>query len=420
MIDFFKKQLFTVHQNGKQQVSEVFKYIGPGIIVTVGFIDPGNWAANLAAGASFGYELLWVVTLSTIMLILLQHNVAHLGIVRGQCLSECAYEFLPRYVSCFVLSTAGIAAAATALAEFIGAAIALKMLFGIPILIGSILTALICTVMLITNSYRKLERIIAGFVSLIALAYLVEVNLVNVDWVTAGIGWVDPKIPNESMLVILSILGAVIMPHNLFLHSEIIQSRQFNTQDHSVMKRQLRYEFLDTLLSMGIGWMINSAMILLAAAVFFAHGIEVTELEQAEELLRPLIGPAAGTIFAIALLFAGFASSATAGMAGASIFAGMFGESYDMKDFHTRLGLALTYIPALLLIVFVTDSFQALLISQMFLSLQLPITIFLQLYMTSSRKVMGQYANHKFTNVLLWGIGIIVTVMNIYLLYVGA
>lgn len=282
MIDFLKKQLFTVHQNGKQQVSEVFKYIGPGIIVTVGFIDPGNWAANLAAGASYGYELLWVVTLSTIMLILLQHNVAHLGIVRGQCLSECAYEFLPCYASRFVLSTAGIAAAATALAEFIGAAIALKMLFGIPILIGSILTALICTVMLITNSYRKLERIIAGFVSLIALAYLVEVNMVNVDW---------------------------------------------------------------------------------AAAVFFAHGIEVTELEQAEELLRPLIGPAAGIIFAIALLFAGFASSATAGMAGASIFAGMFGESYDMKDFHTRLGLALTYVPALLLIVFITDSFQALLFS---------------------------------------------------------
>ena len=366
MIDFLKKQLFTVHQNGKHQVSEVFKFIGPGIIVTVGFIDPGNWAANLAAGASYGYELLWVVTLSTIMLILLQHNVAHLGIVRGQCLSECAYEFLPPYVSRFVLSTAGIAAAAT------------------------------------------------------ALAYLVEVNMVNVDWAAAGIGWVDPKVPNESMLVILSILGAVIMPHNLFLHSEIIQSRQFNTQDPSVMKRQLRYEFLDTLLSMGIGWMINSAMILLAAAVFFAHGIEVTELEQAEELLRPLIGPAAGTIFAIALLFAGFASSATAGMGGGSIFAGMFGESYDMKDFHTRLGLALTYIPALLLIVFVTDSFQALLISQMFLSLQLPITIFLQLYMTSSRKVMGQYANHKYTNVLLWGIGIVVTVMNIYLLYVGA
>ena len=209
------------------------------------------------------------------------------------------------------------------------------------------------------------------------------------------------------------------MPHNLFLHSEIIQSRQFNIQDEAVMQKQLRYEFLDTLVSMGIGWMINSAMILLAAAVFFSHGIGVTELEQAEELLRPLIGPAAGTIFALALLFAGLASSATAGMAGASIFAGMFGESYDMKDFHSRLGLALTYVPALLMILFITDSFQALLISQMFLSLQLPITIFLQLYMTSSRRVMGNYVNRRFTGVLLWSIGIVVTIMNIYLLYVG-
>lgn len=416
MVDFIKKQLLTVHQNGKQHVSEVFKFIGPGIIVTVGFIDPGNWAANLAAGASYGYELLWVVTLSTIMLILLQHNVAHLGIVRGQCLSECAYQFLPRWLSRFVLSTAGIAAAATALAEFIGAAIALKMLFGIPLVIGSILTAVICMVMLITNSYQKLERIIAGFVSLIALAYVIEVNMVNVDWAAAGIGWVNPSIPNESMLVILSILGAVIMPHNLFLHSEIIQSRQFNTQDPEIMQRQLRYEFLDTLLSMGIGWMINSAMIILAAAVFYAHGVGVTELEQAEELLKPLIGPAAGTIFALALLFAGFASSATAGMAGASIFAGMWGESYDMKDFHCRLGLFLTYVPALGLILFVTDSFQALLVSQMFLSLQLPITIFLQLFMTSSRRVMGQYTNRTFTNIILWGIGIVVTGMNIYLL----
>ena len=416
MVDFIKKQLLTVHQNGKQHVSEVFKFIGPGIIVTVGFIDPGNWAANLAAGASYGYELLWVVTLSTIMLILLQHNVAHLGIVRGQCLSECAYEFLPRWLSRFVLSTAGIAAAATALAEFIGAAIALKMLFGIPLVIGSILTAVICMVMLITNSYQKLERIIAGFVSLIALAYVIEVNMVNVDWAAAGIGWVNPSIPNESMLVILSILGAVIMPHNLFLHSEIIQSRQFNTQDPEIMQRQLRYEFLDTLLSMGIGWMINSAMIILAAAVFYAHGVGVTELEQAEELLKPLIGPAAGTIFALALLFAGFASSATAGMAGASIFAGMWGESYDMKDFHSRLGLFLTYVPALGLILFVTDSFQALLVSQMFLSLQLPITIFLQLFMTSSRRVMGQYTNRTFTNIILWGISIVVTGMNIYLL----
>lgn len=416
MYRWLKDNLLTIHQSGKSTVSEVFRFIGPGLIVTVGFIDPGNWAANLAAGASYGYDLLWVVTLSTIMLILLQHNVAHLGIVRGQCLAECAYEFLPRWLSGIVLSTAGLAAVATALAEFMGAAIALKLLFHLPLMVGSVLTATICTILLVTNSYKRLENIIVGFVSLIAVAYLIELNMVPVDWAAAGLGWVDPVIPHESTIVILSILGAVIMPHNLFLHSEIIQSRQFNLKEEKELERQLRYEFLDTLLSMGIGWLINSAMIILAAAVFFMHGVEVRELEQAEALLSPLIGPSAGLIFAVALLLAGFASSATAGMAGASIFAGMFGESYDMADSHSRLGLALTYVPAVALILFVTDSFQALLLSQMFLSLQLPITIFLQLYMTSSVKVMGKYKNRTFTNIILWSIGIIVTGMNIFLL----
>lgn len=415
MFKYIARQLSTMHQQGKE-VTEVFKYLGPGIFVTVGFIDPGNWAANLAAGAEYGYELLWVVTLSTIMLILLQHNVAHLGIVRGQCLSECAYDFLPKWLSRTVLSTAGVAAAATALAELIGAAIALKLLFHIPLLVGAILTAVICTGLLITNSYQKLERIIAGFVSLIALAYLIEVYLVDVNWPAATLGWVEPSMPAGSTLVIMSILGAVIMPHNLFLHSEIIQSRHFNKQDPKIMHKQLRYEFLDTLFSMGIGWAINSAMIILAAATFFVKGIPVTELEQAKELLVPLIGSGASTIFALALLFAGFASSATAGMAGASIFAGMYGESYDMKDFHSRVGLALTYGPALLLIAFISDSFTALLLSQTFLSLQLPITIFLQLYLTGSAKVMGIYKNKTSTTILLWSIGIVVTIMNIYLL----
>lgn len=416
MFDYIWKQLCTIHKSGRE-VSEVFKYLGPGIFVTVGFIDPGNWAANLAAGASFGYDLLWVVTLSTIMLVLLQHNVAHLGIVRGQCLAECAAEFLNPWLMRVILSTAGLAAVATALAELMGAAIALRLLFDIPLLIGAIMTGLVCTLMLVTNSYSKLEKIIAGFVSLIALAYLFEVNLVDVEWVQAAHGWVTPSIPQSAMFVIMSILGAVIMPHNLFLHSEVVQSRQWNLEDEALMVKQLRYEFLDTLFSMGIGWAINSAMILLAATTFFVHDIEVTELEQAQQLLVPLVGDYAALIFALALLFAGIASTATAGMAGASTFAGMFGESYNMEDFHSRLGLALTYVPALLLIVFVSDPFYALVVSQMLLSVQLPITIFLQLYLTSSEKVMGRYVNRKSTSILLWSIGIIVTLLNLYLLY---
>ena len=416
MINFLKNKLFTVHQNGKQHVSEVFKYIGPGIIVTVGFIDPGNWAANLAAGASYGYELLWVVTLSTLMLILLQHNVAHLGIVRGQCLAECAYEFLPKWLSRTVLSTAGIAAVATALAEFIGAAIALKMLFGIPLVIGSVLMAIVCTIMLITNSYSKLERIIAGFVSLIALAYLVEVNMVDVNWAAAGIGWVNPSIPNESMLVILSILGAVVMPHNLFLHSEIVQSREIHLEGDERIQHMLKYEFIDTLFSMIVGWAINSAMILLAATTFFAHNQHVEELSQAQAMLQPLLGNNAANIFAIALLLAGISSTITSGMAAGSIFSGLFGESYNAKDTHSIVGIVLSLGIALLIIFFIGDPFKGLIISQMFLSVQLPFTVFLQVGLTSSKRVMGKYANSKANMMFLYLLAGIVTFLNIWLL----
>ena len=171
MFNKLKKQLSTIHAQSKE-ASAVFKYIGPGILVTVGFIDPGNWAVNLAAGAHYGYSLLWVVTLSTIMLILLQHNAAHLGIVTGECLAEAASKFLRPWLSRFLLGTAMLAVIATALAELLGAAIALNMLFEIPILPGAIITAVICTLMLWTNAYRRLEMWIAGFVSVIAFSYL--------------------------------------------------------------------------------------------------------------------------------------------------------------------------------------------------------------------------------------------------------
>ena len=227
-----------------------------------------------------------------------------------------------------------MAAQATALAEILGAAIALNMLFGIPIMAGAVITAVVCTLMLWTNSYSRLETWIAGFVSVIAMSYLFEISMVHVDWPQAVVSWTVPNIPVGSMLVVMSILGAVIMPHNLFLHSEIIQSRHWNLEDKALMEKQLRFEFVDTLFSMSIGWAINSAMILLAAATFFVHGVSVSELQQAQELLVPLLGENAAHIFAIALLFAGIASTTTAGMAGVTIFSGMFGESYDMKDIH--------------------------------------------------------------------------------------
>jgi len=396
---------------------ELLRYIGPGILVTVGFIDPGNWAANMAAGANYGYKLLWMVTLSTIMLIVLQHNVAHLGIVTGRCLSEAATEYLPPMVSRGVLFSAIVAAVATGLAEILGSAIALNMLFHIPLKVGATLAAVGCGWMLWVNSYKRLEKWIMGFVSIIGLAFLFELSLVEIDWGLAATGWVTPVIPDGSLLIIMSVLGAVVMPHNLFLHSEIIQSRQWNLEDEAVIQKQLKYEFADTLFSMCIGWAINSAMILIAAAVFFSNQVPVDELEQAEVMLRPLLGNAAAVVFAIALLFSGISSTVTAGMAGGSIFAGLFKEPYDIKDRHSWLGVVTTYGLAVLIIMFIDSPFQGLVYSQMFLSIQLPWTIFLQIYLTSSTKVMGKYANNGRQQMLLWTIGMIVSFLNMMLLW---
>lgn len=396
---------------------DFFKYIGPGLLVTVGFIDPGNWASNFAAGADFGYSLLWVITLSTIMLIVLQHNVAHLGIVTGLCLSEAATKYTPKWVSRPILGTAVLASISTSLAEILGGAIALEMLFDIPIIWGSLLTAFFVTIMLFTNSYKRIERSIIAFVSVIGLSFLYELFLVDIDWPLAARSWVTPSIPEGSLLVIMSVLGAVVMPHNLFLHSEVVQSREYNKKDDASIRKLLKYEFYDTLFSMGVGWAINSAMILLAAATFFANHIGVEELQQAKSLLEPLLGNQAATIFALSLLMAGISSTVTSGMAAGSIFAGMFGESYHVKDVHSRVGILLSLGIALVVILFIENPFQGLIISQMILSIQLPFTIFLQVGLTSSKRVMGQYANSRWSSFVLYTMAVIVSVLNLALLF---
>ena len=395
---------------------DILRYIGPGLLVTVGFIDPGNWASNLAAGSDFSYQLLWMVTLSTLMLIILQHNVAHLGIATGLCLSEAATLYTPKWISRPVLTTAMLASVSTSLAEILGAAIALNMLFNIPIPAGALITFAFVVIMLLTNTYRRIEKFIIAFVSIIGLSFLYELYLVDIDWVQAGIGWVKPTIPEGSMIIVMSVLGAVVMPHNLFLHSEIIQSRQWNRENEKVIRRQLDYEMFDTLFSMIVGWAINSAMILLAAATFFHHQVKVDELQQADNLLRPLLGSNATLVFAIALLLAGLSSSITSGMAGGSIFAGFYREPFDIRDNHSRLGVLISLVFALLIIFLIRDTYHGLIISQMVLSIQLPFTILLQIYLTSSKRVMGKYVNKKRTLALLILVGGAVIFLNIRLL----
>lgn len=396
---------------------DILKYIGPGLLVTVGFTDPGNWAANIATGSGYGYTLLWIVTLSTLMLIILQHNVAHLGIATGYCLAEASTVHINRKISRIMLSFAALASVATSLAEILGGAIALQMLFDVPVKAGAVLVTVFVIIMLFSNSYQKTEKWIIAFVSIIGLSFLYELFLIDVDWPAAGIAWVKPSIPEGSMLLLMSVLGAVVMPHNLFLHSEIIQSRQWNLEDEKIIKKQLKFEFADTLFSMIVGWAINSAIIILAAATFFKNNIKVEELQQAKSLLEPLLGSNAAVVFAIALLFSGVASSITSAMAGGSIVSGMFTEPYNIKDSHTRTGVLISLLGAMVAIFFVGDPFMGLILSQVFLSIQLPFTVAIQVYLTSSRKVMGKYVNSPFMVVILLVIAGIVIFLNLKLLF---
>ena len=264
---------------------------------------------------------------------------------------------------------------------------------------GALLVLVFVVVMLFTNSYRLIEKWIIAFVSIIGLSFIYELSLVTIDWPQAARAWVTPSFPEGSMVIIMSVLGAVVMPHNLFLHSEVIQSRQWNLSDDAVIRRQLRYEYADTIFSMLVGWAINSAMILLAAATFFVTKTPVEELQQADSLLQPLLGRSATHIFAVALLFAG-----------------IFKEPYDIRDNHSRTGVMVSLVVAFLIILLIGDPFKGLIYSQMILSIQLPFTVFLQVHLTSSERVMGKYRNSRFTKYLLYGIGAVVTVLNVMLL----
>lgn len=409
-------KFFKDNPNYKAQLSalKILKYIGPGLLVTVGFIDPGNWASNVEAGSSFGFSLLWVVTLGTVMLIILQHNAAHLGIVTGECLSENIARHFRPFTKRLALGTAVLASICTALAEILGGAIALEMLFRIPLKIGAVLILILISVMLMSNSYHKLERWIIAFVSLIGLSFIIEIALVDLNWIEVIPAWFIPSIPRNSMLIIMSVLGAVVMPHNLYLHSEVIQSRQWNLENEDVIHQQLQYEFMDTIFSMLVGWAINSAMILIAAATFFKVA-PVGSLTQAQAMLVPLLGSGAALIFALALFFAGVSSSITAGMAGGSIYAGFFGEPFDIKDNHSRVGVFITMIGATLIIFFINDPYQSLVISQMMLSIQLPFTVFPLILLTSNEKIMGKFKNSTMEKVSLWTVGLVVTALNVAL-----
>ena len=395
---------------------ELLRYLGPGFVVTIGFIDPGNWATNIAGGSQFGYQLLWVVSLSTLMLIFLQHLAAKLGIVTGRSLATNIRERLPKPVVWLAGVTIVLACVATDLAEYLGAALGFNLLFGIPLWVGAPLTVVIVFIAILGQQYHQLERMIVVFLAIIAACYVVELFLVKPDWAAAAPDWVIPSVDGASILVALGMLGAIVMPHNIYLHSNVIQSRDWDLSP-TRRRRLINFELIDTTLAMGMGWLVNSAMIIVAAAVFFAAGVSVSSIQQASETLEPLVGSLSKFLFGLALLVAGIASSITSSLAEANVVTGYLGKPEDPRSRAYRIGLVVTSIPAMLVIAVGVDSYKALIVSQVLLSVQLPFTIIPLLWLTRSKRVMGGYR----MNAIQLAIGVLLAAiiigLNAFLLY---
>jgi manganese transport protein len=394
----------------------ILGFLGPGFLVTVGFIDPGNWATNIEGGSRFGYELLWVVTLGTIMLVLIQHMAAKLGIATGKSLAVNIREHFPKPVTLALGVSVVIACIATDVAELLGGGIGFNLLFGIPVWLGVFLTALLEVFLVISQRYHRIETIIVGFLGIITLCYLIELLIVKPDWNAVLAGVALPRVDRKSIYVALAILGALVMPHNIFLHSNVIHSRKWGISEDEKMT-QLRYEKIDTLTAMTLGWVVNSSMIIVAAALFFQNHITVLNIEQASATLKPLAGPLAGLLFAVALVFAGIGSSMTSSMAEANIITGFLGKPEDPQTMLYRVSVFATAIPSLLIILFTSDSFQILILSQVILSIQLPFTLLPLLLLCRNRKVMGGFRSRNSEFIAASFFSGIVIILNIYFFY---
>jgi manganese transport protein len=395
---------------------DFLRYLGPGFIITVGFIDPGNWATNLAAGSRFGYELLWVVTLSTFMLIVFQNMSARIGIATGHSL---AYNVRRRFSRPWVGLFGGsivVACIATDMAEILGGALGFYLLFGIPLPLGGALTLVLRVGLVATGRYHRIERLIVVFLAVIAACYVAELFMVHPDWTQAARGAIVPQISGQSILVAMGVLGAVVMPHNIYLHSNVILSRDWEG-DEQTRRRLMTYEHGDTALAMGLGWMVNCAMIVVAAAVFYRNGVIVDSIEQAAVTLEPLAGSLARLLFGIALLLAGLGSSITSSMAEANVLTGYLGRSEDPRSRFYRMSLFVLALPALGVIMAGLNSYTVLLLSQVVLSIQLPLTILPLIVVAGDRRLMGDLAGGAIERVLASAAGLLVVGLNFFLLY---
>lgn len=397
----------------KLHLRELSRFLGPAFIVSVAYIDPGNFATNITGGSAFNYDLVWVILWSNAAAIFVQILSAKLGIATGRNLPEMCQQRFSRPVNWGLWIIAEVAAMATDLAEFLGGALGFYLLFRIPMVWAGVLTGLVSFIIVSLDRYgqRAVEWVIGALVGVISLAYFIELFLAGPDWGLVAYHTLVPKLTGPSILVAVGMLGATVMPHVIYLHSQLVQSRR---DEHSLQarKRHLKLEKIDVFVAMNMAFLINAAMVVVAAAVFFNRGMVVDSIEQAHMSLTPLLGSLSSAAFAIALLASGLSSSAVGTMAGQVIMKGFVGLSIPVT-----LRRLLTMLPAMIIIGLGLNPVRVLVISQVVLSFALPAAIIPMMMITASRRLMGDFVNNRLTNTLGWAIVSAIVGLNAVLLY---
>ncbi|HLG51756.1 MAG TPA: Nramp family divalent metal transporter [Chloroflexota bacterium] len=394
--------------------ARLWPFLGPAFIAAVAYIDPGNFATNIQAGAQFGYQLVWTVVAANLVAMLVQSLSAKLGIATGLNLAEVCREYLPRPLVYVQWAIAEIVAMATDLAEFLGAALGLNLLFHIPLFAAGLLTGLITFVILGLERYgfRPLEALISAFVGVIALCYIIETFFDRPSWLAIGQAILTPRLGGgEDLLLAVGIIGATVMPHVIFLHSHLTQSR-IVVQTPRERQRLFRFEIIDVVLAMGIAGLVNVAMLVMAASTFFRAGLhDIGTIEEAYRTLTPLLGTAAGTIFAISLLASGLSSSTVGTMAGQVVMQGFLRRRVPL--WFRR---AVTMLPALAVIALGIDPTRALVISQVTLSFGLPFALIPLVLFTRQRAIMKELVNRRLTTAVASLATVIIVALNLFLL----
>ncbi|EWY36870.1 manganese transporter [Skermanella stibiiresistens SB22] len=388
-------------------------FVGPAVISSIAYMDPGNFATNIQAGARYGYTLLWVVIMANLIAMLFQALSAKLGIVTGKSLAELCRDRFPKPVVLVMWAVSEVAAMATDLAEFLGGAIGFSLLFDMPLMAGMVVTAIVTYGILLFESkgFRPMELIIGGLVGAIGLCYLIEMLLAPVAWDQAALGAVTPRIPDAAALAIaVGIIGATVMPHAIYLHSGLTQGRVI-TRNDAERRMLLRFSNREVVVALAVAGMVNIAMVVMASSAFHAGHPEVGEIETAYHTLTPLLGAGAATIFLVSLIASGVSSSVVGTMAGQMIMQGFL--RFRIPLWFRRL---VTMAPAFIVVGLGVDSTQALVVSQVILSMALPVPMIALVMLTGNREIMGGFVNARLTRIVAMAGGAVVLSLNMVLL----